>query len=549
MSNLNPNSESLSETPDVIPADRSTLPPTIPYSDKSTRIDIFSATLRAKRQFGASHEVMVDVDEKIFKFKHVLRGAFALGSALRRKLPKDKPVGVMLPTGAGSAITFLALQVAGRLPAMLNFTAGSRNIKSALTTAQADQVLTSRRFVELGGFEALVEEISEVAEIIYLEDVKEGLTLKDKLAAIAGPILPSLFKAKLDYRDPAVVLFTSGTEGDPKGVVLSHRNLVSNVQQVRATVGFNPKVDAVFNPLPIFHCFGLTVGVVLPLIAGVRSIFHPTPLQPKEIVRRIAKTKPTFLIATDTFVSQYARAGKPEDFKSLRLAVCGAERVRDETRQMVRRKIGMEILEGYGATEAAPIVSVNPAERNKPGTVGKIMPDMEMRLEPVQGISQGGKLQVRGPNVMVGYMYAKEPGVIVPPVDGWHDTGDIVVLDDEDYIRIRGRVKRFAKLGGEMVSLAVVENCASSIWPDNMHAAAVLPHPKKGEQVVLLSDAPDVNREEILAWAQNHGVSELAVPAKVYHVPEVPLLGTGKLNYGEITKMAAALLSGHKLIN
>ena len=229
---------------------------------------------------------------------------------------------------------------------------------------------------------------------------------------------------------------------------------------------------------------------------------------------------------------------------SIRLAVCGAERVRDETRQLVRKKFNIEILEGYGATEAAPVVAANQVEMNKPGTVGRLMADMEYELVPVEGIDEGGRLKVRGPNVMMGYLRSAAPGVIEKPEGGWHDTGDIVAIDEDKCIRIMGRVKRFAKIGGEMVSLAVVENCASAIWPDNMHAAATLPDPRKGEQIVLLSDTQDCNRAEILAWAQNHGVPELSVPKRIFYVDEIPVLGTGKLDYGAITKLARELVEG-----
>jgi len=180
-------------------------------------------------------------------------------------------------------------------------------------------------------------------------------------------------------------------------------------------------------------------------------------------------------------------------------------------------------------------------DKNKPGTVGILMSGMEYDLVPVEGIEEGGRLRVRGPNVMSGYLRASNPGVLEKPEGGWHDTGDIVSIDEDGFIRIKGRVKRFAKIGGEMVSLAVVENCASAIWPDNMHAAATLPDPRKGEQVVLLSDCPDANREDILSWAQNHGVAELSVPKKIFLVDEIPVLGTGKLDYGAIQKKAKDL--------
>lgn len=521
-----------------------TLPQPISYHTGRTKTDLFSALMRARREFGGARTAIIDGDERELSYNEVTRAAFALGSALKGKTKSKESVGVLLPTGAGAVIAFYALQAYGRTPAMLNFTAGARNMRSAMTASEVKRVVTAHKFVELGGLEPLIKELEEDAEIIYLEDVREELSLIDKAAGALGPIVPWLFRRKARHSAASVVLFTSGTEGDPKGVVLSHQNIMANVEQVRAHIGLDPETDAVFNPLPTFHCFGLTVGAILPLIAGVKAVFHPTPLQPREIAKRIRTTQSTILLATDTFISQYTRAGDQGDMNSVRLAVCGAERVRDETRQLVRKKFSIEILEGYGATEASPVVAANSLELNKPGTVGSLMAGMEYELVPVEGISEGGRLKIRGPNIMMGYLRATNPGVLERPTDGWHDTGDIVFIDEDDCIWIKGRVKRFAKIAGEMVSLAVVENCASAIWPDNMHAAAALPDAKKGEQIILLSDAKDCNRTDIHAWTQNHGVSELSVPRKVLHVDEIPVLGTGKLDYGAIQKLATELIEG-----
>lgn len=513
------------------------IPSPLAYEPRRTRIDILSAVLRAKKEFGASKVAIVDGDERELTYKEILRASFALGSALKQETSKSEHTGIMLPTGAGAVIAFLSVLAAGRIPCMLNFTAGATNLLSSMKAAQISKVITARKFVELGNLEPLITALSEHCEIIYLEDVRESLSIGNKLVGAAGPIFPGFFRSKPDYRKTGVILFTSGTEGEPKGVVLSHQNIVANVEQVRAHIGLDPKTDSVFNPLPTFHCFGLTVGALLPLIAGVKAVFHPTPLQPKEIAKRIRQTGSTILLATDTFISQYTRAGDEGDMDTVRLAVCGAERVKDETRQLVRRKFDIEILEGYGATEASPVVAANSVEMNKPGTVGRFMHGMEHELIPVEGIEDGGRLRIRGPNIMLGYMRPSNPGTIEPTDNGWHDTGDIVSIDEDACIWIRGRVKRFAKIGGEMVSLSVVENCASAIWPDDMHAAAAIPDPRKGEQIILFTTSTTADRSALIAWAQSHGVSELSVPRKVYHVDEIPLLGTGKIDYGAVNKL------------
>lgn len=510
----------------------------MPFDPQSAQRSLFQALLAARAEFGGDTPALVDGDERTLTYDQILRASFALGSALKSGTRKGECVGVMLPTGAAAALTVFALSAFGRVPTMLNFTSGAAGLKSALGTAQVRRIVTARRLVEVAKLEDTIAALTDF-EIVYLEDVRKSLSLGDKLTAVAGKLAPRLVASRPDPSRPAVILFTSGTEGEPKGVALSHANILSNVAQVRAHIDLYPG-DIVFNPLPVFHCFGLTVGTILPLVAGIRVVCHPTPLQPKEIVRRIRQHGATILLSTDTFVTQYARAGESGDLDTVRLAVCGAERLRDETRALVRRKYGIHLLEGYGVTEAAPVVAANQVEANHPGTVGRMMPGMEARVEPVPGISGAGELWVKGPNVMLGYIRPDAPGRIVPPEDGWYNTGDVVAIDAEGFIAIRGRLKRFAKIGGETVSLAVVENVAAALWPENAHAAVVVPDGRKGEQIVLLTDAAEAQRMELIAWAQNHGVSELAVPRRVLVVDSIPVLATGKTDYVTVQKMAEA---------
>lgn len=513
-----------------------------PFDLKRIRKSVFAALLDSKRRYGGKRLAAVDADGREVTFDDLTKGAFALGHALKAGTEPGEAVGVLLPTGVGAIISFYALSAYGRVPAMLNFTAGEKALKAACRACKAKKIVTARRFIELGELHDLEASLKEDHELIYLEDVRENLSLMDKIAAAVGLVLPFAVRAHPDPDSAAVYLFTSGTEGDPKGVVLSHANLLANVEQVRDHIEILP-TDILFNPLPTFHCFGLTGGVLVPLGLGVPAICHPTPLQAKTIVKRIAETKATILFATDTFMNQYARAADEGDLSSLRFAVCGAERVKDETRSALRRRFNLEIVEGYGLTEAAPVLSVNQPQNNRPGTVGQLMPGCQAKLMPVKGIDDGGQLHIKGPNIMKGYIRPSAPLVLEPPTDGWHDTGDIVSIDEDGFLRIRGRVKRFAKLGGEMVSLAVVENCATSLWPDHMHAAAAIPDKRKGEQVILLSDYPKADRADMVAFARNHGISELAIPRKIIHVPSIPVLGTGKTDYGTVQKTVESLMA------
>lgn len=496
---------------------------------------LFRALTQARSKFGGKHAALVDGDERVLTYDDIIRASLALGHALKAGTHAGESVGVMLPSGAGAVIAFFAISAYGRVPAMLNFSAGAAAIKAALQMAQIKRIVTAHKFIEIGKFEGLIDELKDSAEIVYLEDVRERLTIFDKAFAAVGQFLPGVVTARPAHATPAVILFTSGTEGDPKGVALSHMNILSNVEQVRSHIALY-ETDILFNPLPTFHCFGLTVGVVMPLLLGIKVVLHPTPLQPREIVRRIKNSGATILLSTDTFISQYARAGDQGDLNSLRLAVCGAERLRDETRALLRKKYSIELLEGYGVTEASPVIAANQPGANRAGTVGRLMQGMETRLEPVEGIPNAGRLYVRGPNVMLGYIKPDNPGVIEPPHGGWHDTGDVVAIDEEGFIAIKGRLKRFAKIGGETVSLSVVESCASALWPDYAHAAVAVPDGRKGEQIVLVTTCPDAKRTDLIGWVHNHGVPELAVPRRIIQVESIPVLGTGKTDYTKVQK-------------
>jgi acyl-[acyl-carrier-protein]-phospholipid O-acyltransferase/long-chain-fatty-acid--[acyl-carrier-protein] ligase len=506
-----------------------------PFDPASARRGVFQALAQARREHGGDTTALVDADERSFTYNDLILASFALGSALKRGTRAGECVGVMLPTGAAAVLAFFALSAYGRIPTMLNFTTGLSGLKSALRTAQVKRVVTAHRLVEKAGLQDLVEGLG--ADIVYLEDVRKGLSLRNKLAAAAGKIAPGLLAAKPDPSKPAAILFTSGTEGEPKGVALSHENLLANIGQARAHFDFYSS-DVLLNPLPVFHCFGLTVGTLLPLMIGVKIISHPTPLAPKDIVRRIRRHGATILISTDTFIHQYARVSEVGDLDSLRMAVCGAERLRDETRAFLRKKSNVTLLEGYGVTETAPVIAANQPDANHPGTVGRMLPGMEARLEPVEGITGAGQLYVRGPNVMLGYIKPDAPGRIRPPEGGWHNTGDIVAIDEQGFIAIRGRLKRFAKIGGEAVSLAVVENIAAALWPDNAHAAVAMPDGRKGEQIVLVTDCENASRVDMVGWAQNHGVTELALPRRVVLVNAIPVLATGKTDYVSVQRMA-----------
>jgi acyl-[acyl-carrier-protein]-phospholipid O-acyltransferase/long-chain-fatty-acid--[acyl-carrier-protein] ligase len=507
------------------------------FRTTSTDRTVVQALIEAATVHGKNRTAVEDPVTRTLSYKRLLIGAAVLGRKLMPHAAEGKAVGVMLPNANGAALAVLGLMSAGRVPAMINFTAGASNILAACRAAEVVTIVTSRAFVDKGKLGGLVSQLQTRAEIVYLEDVRAEVTLLDKLRAMLTARKP-LVSRKAD--DPAAILFTSGSEGAPKGVVLSHRNMLANAAQAAARIDFG-RTDKVFNVLPVFHSFGLTVGLILPLVSGVHVYLYPSPLHYRTVPELVYNVNATILFGTDTFLAGYARAAHAYDFRSLRYVLAGAEPVKEATRRTYAEKFGLRILEGYGVTETAPVLAINTPMFNRFGTVGRVMPGMTARLEAVPGVEDGGRLFVKGPNVMLGYLKADNPGVLEPPPEGWHDTGDIVSIDAQGFVTIKGRAKRFAKIGGEMVSLAAVETLAAGLWPDVLSAVAAVPDVRKGERLILVTQKKGATRADFQAYAKAHGAADLMVPSEVLAVDKVPVLGSGKLDYVAV----AALVKEH----
>lgn len=505
------------------------------------RQSIFSSILQARKIHGGKHLVVEDVERIPLTYNSVITRTIVLGHALQKSTAEGENVGVMLPNAITAIYVVLGLQLHGRIPAMLNFSTGSAGMVSACKTALVKTVITSRKFVELGNLSEDVEHLQQQVDIVYLEDLAQDISALDKLKALWQCHTADRWynKVAFDSDSPAVVLFTSGSEGSPKGVVLSHSNILANHHQISSRISFNAQ-DIVFNFLPMFHSFGFTVGTMLPLVTGMRTFFYPTPLHFSVIPEIAYETNATIMFGTNTFFAAYGKKAHPYDFYSMRIVVAGAEKLQENTRELWSEKFGIRILEGYGATETSPVTSVNTPIDFKKGSVGRFMPDMQYQLEPVPGIEDAGQLHVAGPNIMLGYLLADNPGKLVPPESkygkGWYDTGDIVNVDEEGFISIRGRSKRFAKISGEMVSLTATEQVVSTIWPETQHAVVSVPDARKGEQLVLITTYKEANAKELVEKAK--GVKPINLPRKFIVVDKLPLLATGKINYPEATELA-----------
>lgn len=507
---------------------------------------LWDALVEAEYVHGNDHLVLEDVERNPLSYRDLFTRAFLLGDLLKTRC-KGTVVGLLMPNMSSSLVTFFGLQSRGFVPAMLNYTMGAKGAVSAVQTAAIQTVVTSRRFVEAAGLQEMISALEGEVEIVWLEDLRGEATMSRKLKALiaARHAKTTVFRRLkgISADDPAVVLFTSGSEGVPKGVVLSHRNILSNIAQIAARMDFNAS-DVSLNALPLFHSFGLTAAALLPLFHGMKVFLYPSPLHYRVIPEVAYDVNATLIFGTNVFLAGYAKHAHPYDFYSVRYVVAGAEKLQDETRKVWAEKFGLRIFEGYGATETSPVLAVNTPMHFKAGSVGRLLPGIESKLEPVPGIEQGGRLMVRGPNIMAGYMLHDRPGELQPPADGWYDTGDIVDFDALGFAHIKGRAKRFAKVAGEMVSLGAVEELAASCWPDATHAAVALPDPSKGEQVVLLTTNTAPDRKELAAFAKANGVNELQVPRQLIQVADIPLLGTGKVHYAGAEALAEKVVGG-----
>jgi acyl-[acyl-carrier-protein]-phospholipid O-acyltransferase / long-chain-fatty-acid--[acyl-carrier-protein] ligase len=508
------------------------------FATSNYRQTLLDALLDAKRIHGGEHRVVEDIERQPLSYNALLVRSLILGRLACRFTDKSAPVGVLLPNVNGTLVVFLGLHLYGRVPAMLNYTIGTQGMQSACRTANVKVVLTSRRFVQAAKLQAAVKALKSQTNVVYLEDLREHVGVGQKLGAIISmPFTRYIYRRRSQGAtadSPAVILFTSGSEGTPKGVVLSHANVLANTKQIAARVAFCSQ-DIILNALPLFHSFGLTAGALLPLLAGMKTFLYPSPLHYRIVPEMAYDTNATVLFGTNTFLKGYARHAHPYDFYSVRYVFAGAEKLQDDVRRMWMDKFGIRILEGYGTTETAPVLAANTPMDYRAGSPGRFLPGIEHRLEPVPGVERGGRLHVRGPNVMLGYFLADRPGVLVRPDSsfgpGWYDTGDIVVVDGDGFVHIQGRAKRFAKIGGEMVSLTLVEDLATRTWPGALHAAVNMPDSLKGEQIVLLTDQREADRNRVLAQARADGIGEINVPKRIVYTKRIPLLGSGKIDY------------------
>jgi acyl-[acyl-carrier-protein]-phospholipid O-acyltransferase/long-chain-fatty-acid--[acyl-carrier-protein] ligase len=510
---------------------------------------LFESLCQAQKKQGRHAIIIEDMDKIPITYGVFITRVFILSRLIAKNTAVGEYVGVLLPNVIPNALTFFALQASARIPVMLNYSSGIHGILSATLTAKIKTVCTSHRFVKVANLETMIEALQkESVQILYLEELRSHVTFTDKIKGMVSHFFPTIAyhywnrqhpQWITDPETPAVILFTSGSEGISKGVVLSHQNIQANRNQIGTILHFN-RQDVLFNALPLFHSVGLTAGLLAPILSGIRIFLYPSPLHYKEIPTEIYHANTTILFGTDTFLAGYAKCANPYDFYSLRCVFAGAEKLREETQSLWLQKFGIRVLEGYGTTETSPVLSANTPLHNKKGTVGRLLPGIQYRIQPVPGIDEGGILEVCGPNIMKGYLLNTHPGVIVPLQQRWYATGDVVSVDPYGFITIAGRMKRFAKIAGEMVSLALIETVINTLWPEYQNAAISVTDPKKGERIILATNNPQATRIDMVNHMRTQNYPEIAIPKTVMILEHIPVLATGKTNYLEVQRLFQA---------
>jgi acyl-[acyl-carrier-protein]-phospholipid O-acyltransferase/long-chain-fatty-acid--[acyl-carrier-protein] ligase len=508
--------------------------------------DVLSAIVQAARRH-PKRIILEDASRQCLTFRRLLVGADVLAQPLREILSSSGDrVGILLPNVNALPVLLLSLWHIGKTPAILNFSTGAATMLACAQLAGLKQIITSRAFLERAKLQ--VDPLTAAGiQFVYLEDVRAGIGGGQKFSSLLRMTLNAASLAQTSGSSTsgplsgqaAVVLFTSGSEGVPKGVELTHANLLANMRQMLAVTDIMD-TDRMFNCLPLFHSFGLTVGTLLPLVRGLYVFIYPSPLHYRVIPAAFYDRDCTVFLSTNTFLNGYGRKAHPYDFRSLRYLFAAAEKLQETTATTWSQKFGVRILEGFGATECAPCISVNTPLSPRYGSVGRLLPGMEYKLEPVEGVTEGGRLMVRGPNVMKGYLNA-EANAKFKGFGGWYDTGDIVSVDADGYLFVRGRLKRFAKVSGEMVSLTAVEDALAGAFPQYglrcQVAVVTRPDEGKGEVLIAITNEPKLQMEEIRAVIKAKGLNNLSAPREIKVVREIPKLGTGKINHRELAKM------------
>jgi acyl-[acyl-carrier-protein]-phospholipid O-acyltransferase/long-chain-fatty-acid--[acyl-carrier-protein] ligase len=480
-----------------------------------------------------------DVTKAETTYGRALRVAFVLGSYLSHI--KDKNIGMLLPNLTITALIFMGLLIFRKIPVFLNYSSGPGALKHAMELGDLQVIITSRKFIETIKLDYAV---FDGKKLVFIDDLNQKIHLGDELLGLWKSVFPGAsYRVQPDeHAETAVILYTSGSEGMPKGVCLSHENIISNIRQSLSKIDVR-ETDYFLNALPMFHSFGLTVGTILPVFTGAKVFLYVSPLHYRIIPEIAYDQGCTILMGTNTFLNGFSKKAHPYDFRTMRYIFCGAEALSDTVFERYAKIYGIRVMSGYGITECSPVISINNPLEYEYGTVGKVLPGIEYRLMPVEGVESKndrvGRLYVKGKNVMKGYLKNEKANLKYLIEDqGWYDTGDIVEVTENGFLRIVGRLKRFSKISGEMISLTAIEEALTKEFGDKKDIAVMaVADEKKGEKLVLITNNRQIELKTARERLKTRGFSELACPKDMLFIKEIPKLGTGKVDYMKLKEI------------
>ena len=496
---------------------------------------LFSKLLETKNNI-KNKVIITDFNQTDITYNKLIIGSIILGKKISKQTKEEKKIGLLLPNISAAMVTFFALQLIGKIPAILNFSNGTDRLLGSIQNSRLKYIYSSKLFIKkakLGKFIKLAEEKN--IKIIYLEDLKSEISTLNKITAVFKSNFITKYLKKINKTtadDIAIILFTSGSEGNPKAVALTHRNINSNIAQLKSIIDFNPS-DKAFNAMPIFHSFGLVIGSILPIFSGIKTYLYPSPIHYNKIPNLVYNFSATITFGTNYFLKKYSEFADNLDFSSVRYIFAGAEKITSDTKNIYFEKFGVRILEGYGATETSPVVCLNTPRSNKFNTIGQILPRITYKIEKIKNISEGGSLLVKADNVMKGYLDLKNPER-VKEREEYYNMGDVVRIDEDGHLIITGRIKRFIKIAGEMVSLNLIESYIRKISPNNNHAVISFIDSSSKENMSLFTDDKSLNLEKIIKIFKEKNIGTIFIPRNIEYEKNIPILNTGKIDYNKL---------------
>lgn len=488
--------------------------------------NLWQMLIDAKKLFGRRHVIIEDYQHKPEKYGRFTLKAAIIGHSIKSKM-RQQWVGILLPNSIGFAATIFGLWSQNKSVLLLNFSMAAKALVQTIEPIGLKQIVTSKAFITHQKLEPLIDALEKKGiQVLFIDDMK--ISAWSKIVGVIRSWGWSL--TDTDVHAPALALLSSGSEKTPKTIILTHKNLSAQITQAHTSIDLHAR-DVLFNTLPAFHAFGLSIGMLVPMLCGVRSFQYPNPLHYRLIPELIYGCDATILLGTNTFLREYAKTAHSYDFYNIRYVFSGGEKLQPSVFEEWIKRFAIVVLEGYGTTEASPLVSINNRMYHKIGTVGKLIPDMQAKIVPVEGIDQGGELYLKGPNIMAGYATSLTPLKLQHLEDGWYPTGDIASIDDMGFISIHGRKRRFAKISGEMVSLEAIEKTICQYLPDETHAVVAIKDIKKGEALVLVTTDASITARKLRKLIPIDELNNMMTPKKVIHMVDLPKLATGKVNY------------------